>query len=332
MWKRFADENVSDHQERLRFHAAEAKRVGIKGAEMKKIAVLDIGGTAIKSGVFCAGRLSGVRETSSEARLGGEHVMRKAEGLLSGMQEEGFDAIGICTAGQVEPGTGRIRYANDNIPGYTGMCVKERLEKKFRKPAAVANDVNAAALGEGRFGAGRGYSDYLCVAYGTGVGGAAVINGNIYSGSAGSAGEFGAMVIHGQEIEKGDPFAGCYERYASVSALINRARVLAPELDSGRKIFARLMEPEVKMLTDCWIDEIVLGLRSLIHIFNPPCVILGGGVMEQPYLFGQIAERTVRSIMTSFRNVKIVPAELKNTAGLLGAAALAEREIAENAR
>lgn len=291
---------------------------------MKKIAVLDIGGTAIKSGLFCAGELSGLEETPSEAGLGGEHVMRKAEELLGRMRESGFDAIGISTAGQVEQGTGRIRYANSNIPGYTGMRVKERLERAFGKPAAVVNDVNAAALGEGRFGAGCGYSDYLCLTYGTGVGGAIVMNGSIYSGATGSAGEFGAMVTHAEEAKGDDPFNGCYERYASVTALVGRARRLDPELNSGRKIAARLAEPEIRRLVDEWIDEIVLGLRSLIHIWNPPCVILGGGIMEQPYLFGQAAERTMQSIMTSFRTVRIVPAMLKNTAGLLGSAVLAE--------
>ena len=294
---------------------------------MKKIAVLDIGGTAMKSGIFCGGKLSQVRETASEAGLGGEHVMKRAQELLLRMQEDGFDAVGISTAGQVERETGRIRYANGNIPGYTGMPVKERIEQMFGKPAAVENDVNAAAIGEGRFGAGRGYPDYLCLTYGTGVGGAIVMNGRLYSGSAGSAGEFGAMVIHGSGAGGSDPFAGCYERYASVTALVSRARMLDPKLDSGRKIFARLTEPDVKGLVDAWIDEIALGLRSLIHSFNPPCVILGGGVMEQPYLFGQAAERTMQSIMPGFRNVRIVPAELKNTAGLLGAAALAEELV-----
>lgn len=288
-----------------------------------KLAVLDIGGTSIKSGIFCDGELTGITETATDASRGGEYVMEKAEMILAQMNPEEWEAIGISTAGQVDASRGVIRYANENIPGYTGMPVKERLERKFHRPAAVENDVNAAAFGEASFGAGRNESDFLCITYGTGIGGAIVANGKLYSGSACSAGEFGAMVVHGSEANQDDPFSGCYERYASVSALVKKAIGIDPALDSGRKIFARLSEPCVASLVDGWIDEIVLGLRSLIHIFNPSCVILGGGIMAQKRLSEQVAERTKSCIMDSFRNVRIVPAELGNTAGLLGAAALA---------
>ena len=106
----------------------------------------------------------------------------------------------------MDPEKGQIKYANENIPGYTGMKVKEILEDEFSVPAAVENDVNAAALGEGRFGAGQDMEDFLCITYGTGVGGAAVIGRKLYHGSGFSAGEFGGILIHPEDRREGEPF------------------------------------------------------------------------------------------------------------------------------
>ena len=90
---------------------------------------------------------------------------------------------------------GTIYYANDNIPGYTGTEVRKLLEDRFHVPVTVENDVNAAALGEGKFGGGVGAEDFLCLTYGTGVGGAIVIGGEVCTGSSWSAGSFGGIVI-----------------------------------------------------------------------------------------------------------------------------------------
>lgn len=288
-----------------------------------RIATLDIGGTSIKSGIWTGGRQAQeVREHDTNAGRGGAYVMERAKEILHAYGD--FDAVGISTAGQVNSRDGVIRYANENIPGYTGMKIRELMEKEFGVPTAVENDVNAAAVGEGRFGAGRDFSDYLCITYGTGVGGAIVIDHKIYTGSNFSAGEFGAMPVHPEDCREGDPFSGCYEKYASATGLVLKAVEYDASLDNGRKIFERLQEPKVKEIVDSWTDEIVLGLRSLIHIFNPSCVILGGGIMAQPYILDQVKKKTLGTIMSSFHDVKLVQAELGNQAGLLGAAYLAD--------
>ena len=131
--------------------------------------------------------------------------------------------------------------------------------------------------------------------------------------------------MHPAERREGEFFSGCYEKYASTTALAARVKALDPELSDGRKIFAALKRPQVKVEVDGWIDEIVNGLQTLIHIFNPSCVILGGGVMAQPYVTEQVRCRTLDRIMPSFRDVKILPAALGNRAGLLGAAWLGSR-------
>lgn len=290
-----------------------------------RIAVIDIGGTSIKSGIWEDDAVKETKETDTDARLGGAHVMERVLEILREYHD--FQAVGISTAGQVDSKQGMILYANENIPGYTGTRIREMIEKEFQVPTAVQNDVNSAAIGEAFYGAGRGHEDFLCLTYGTGVGGAIIMNGEVYSGSGFSAGEFGGIVTHPEDRDyEKDVFSGCYERYASTTALVKYAKDRYPELKNGREIFARMEETGVKEVIDKWIDEIVYGLISLTHIFNPSLIVLGGGVMEQPYVIGETRKRLSSHIMSSFRNVEIVSAELGNRAGMLGAAREAQKE------
>lgn len=288
------------------------------------IAVLDIGGTSIKSGIYRDGILQDKKETPTQANLGGAHVMERAIEILK--TYDNFERIGISTAGQVDSSKGIIRYANSNIPGYTGTDIRAIISQTFGVPVAVENDVNAAALGEAFYGAGKDFDNFLCLTYGTGVGGAIVIDKKIYTGDCFSAGEFGAILVHPEDRRpEEDMFSGCYERYASTTALVKKVSHVFPELDNGRAIFARISEPEIQKLVDEWVDEIVYGLTSLIHIFNPSCVVLGGGVMKQEYILDKLEEKLYNNIMSSFRNVYIKPASLGNDAGMLGAVRIAEQ-------
>ncbi|MCI9147865.1 MAG: ROK family protein [Hungatella sp.] len=290
-----------------------------------RIAALDIGGTSIKSGIWNGQELTEVKERDTEAKKGASHVVEQVLEILRSYSP--FDGVGISTAGQVNSVEGYIRYANENIPGYTGTRLRDIVESGFGVPAAIENDVNAAALGEAVWGAGRSYEDFLCLTYGTGVGGAVIIGKKIYSGSMFSAGEFGGMVVHPESCRAGEPFCGCYEKYASATALVEEAKKYDKSLTNGRQIFARFQEPQVHLIVDRWIDEIVHGLVTVIHIFNPSCVILGGGIMEQPYILKQVREKTAERIMDSFRNVELKTAALGNRAGLMGATWLAMEQM-----
>lgn len=290
-----------------------------------RIAVLDIGGTSIKSGLWNGQELVDVREQDTEAKKGAAHVVSRILEILKTYRP--FDGVGISTAGQVNSEEGYIRYANENIPGYTGTRLKDIVASEFGTPVAVENDVNAAALGEAAWGAGKDHDDFLCLTYGTGVGGAIIIGNKIYSGSMFSAGEFGGIMVHPEDCVKGQPFSGCYEKYASATALVAEALKQDDTLTNGRQIFSRFQEPKVREIVDRWIDEIVHGLVTVIHIFNPSCVILGGGVMEQPYILGQVRERTADRIMDSFRGVELKTAALGNRAGLMGASWMAMEQM-----
>ncbi|NCB00110.1 MAG: ROK family protein, partial [Clostridia bacterium] len=153
--------------------------------------VIDIGGTAIKSALYMpSGQLADVRETASDGREGAKALLSRLHDLIESYAAQGFGRIGVSTAGQVDCVAGRIIFANDNIPGYTGTPLAELLTRDWQVPVDVENDVNAAALGEAYFGSARGTPDFLCLTYGTGIGGAIVINGQIYRGLSGLAGEF----------------------------------------------------------------------------------------------------------------------------------------------
>lgn len=291
-----------------------------------KILVFDIGGTSIKYGVCIDGSLSKTKETPTNARLGGRHILESVISIIK--KESGYDAIGISTAGQVQSETGTIIYANSNIPNYTGMKIREELKAVFKVPVTVENDVNCAAMGEAAYGAGKDYDSFLCLTYGTGVGGAIIQNKALYHGSSFSAGEFGGIVTHGSVNASGsDPFDGCYERFASTTALVRMAKEYDQSLTNGKVIFDRLDNPDVKGIVDAWIDEIVFGLTTIVHIFNPSCIVMGGGIMVQPYIAAAVSKKLKQKIMSSFSHVKVLPAKLGNSAGLLGINYLTEQSL-----
>ncbi|WP_339319123.1 ROK family protein [Paenibacillus sp. FSL R10-2734] len=286
-----------------------------------RILAVDIGGTNTKM-CICdkQGNVDDFKEHATESHLGGPHVISR---LLDKIAEyDNFDAIAISTAGQVNAEEGFIVYANENIPRYTGMKIKDIVTNHFHKPVMVENDVNSAALGEANYGAAQSFNNFLCLTFGTGIGGAIVMNRQIYKGANGVAAEFGHIFTHplSDEVE-GLPF---YEKYASTTALVKMAQQADPECIDGKVLFDKIHkgnEP-LKQILDSWVTEVSVGLASIIHIFNPSAIIIGGGVMEQEDLVHRVEERTKSLIMESFAGVRIVKASLGNKAGLLGASSL----------
>ncbi len=293
-----------------------------------KIAAIDIGGTAIKYCLYddCLG-FSGkmLKETPSNANFGAQKLMETVCEIVGQMGK--IDAIAVSTAGQVDPVKGSIIYATQSIPGYTGMPVKEILSNRFNVPAFVENDVNAAALGEAFYGAGKDFKDFICLTYGTGIGGAIIINRDIYYGSGFSAGEFGHIVTHAHGLLCGCGKRGCYEAYASTKALVRMTKEKINEDMDGREIFKRMSAPLIKSIVLSWLDEVMTGLASLIHIFNPPCIILGGGIMNEDFIIDYINSHIREYIIDSYANVEIRKAQNGNSAGILGAICRAKQGL-----
>lgn len=285
---------------------------------MKTLA-FDIGGTEIKY-AFCDENFNLTEKKSipTNAHEGGRKIIDRIVEIIK--NNDAIDRIGISTAGQVNSQKGMIVYATDSIPGYTGTKIKEIIEAETGIPTAVENDVNSAALGEAVFGAAKDCQNFICLTYGTGIGGAIFLNGKLFTGNSFSAGEFGHMVIHANGKDCTCGGKGCYEVYASASALVKSAEDKLNKKMNGREIFDDFGNPEIRSLIDEWIDEITIGLKGLIYIFNPPLVVLGGGIMNEPYITEEINKRLQKDLMQSFRNVKIVKAKMGNDANLLGAA------------
>ena len=294
-----------------------------------KIALFDIGGTTIKHWIYDSERpfdCTGYSQQHTPASLGGDAVMTCVEEIL--LFESDLDAISVCTAGQVNPCEGSVIFSTRNIPGYTGMQIKKRLKNRFQVPVFVENDVNAAALGEAYSGAGRQFSNFLCLTYGTGIGGAIFINRQIFYGSSFSSGEFGHLITHAGGIECTCGHKGCYEAYASTLALISTIEKETELLLNGKEIFALLSRnPKIQHIVNQWVREVITGLASLIHIFNPQAVILGGGIMEQDYVIKSIKEEILNWLMPSYQTTSIRKTDLGNIAGLIGMLHIASEQL-----
>lgn len=286
-----------------------------------RILCFDIGGTFIKYGLCDENfNLSEKDKIPTHAENGGQSIIERVIEIIE--QYDDIDRVAISTAGQVDSENGIVVYSTDNIPYYTGMRVKSLIENKTGITTFVENDVNCAALGEAHFGAAKGVSDFVCLTLGTGVGGAIFLNNSLYKGSASSAGEIGHMIIHsgGKQCTCGGE--GCYECYASASALIKAVNKVSPVELNAFQIFEKenIEKPEIRSEIDKWIDEIITGLVNIIYIFNPSMIVIGGGIMNEDYIIELIDRKIYSRLMDNFKNVKIVRPKLGNDAGMIGAA------------
>lgn len=286
-----------------------------------KIITFDIGGTNIKYAICNEKfKLTEKHSIPTEASKGGQYIINKVLQIIE--TYDNIDRVAISTAGQVDSENGIVVYSTNNIPYYTGMMVKKMIETKTGIPTFVENDVNAAAIGEAKFGAAKGYSDFICLTFGTGIGGAVYLNDKLYKGAHSSAGEFGHIIVHagGRPCTCGGE--GCYEQYASAKALTQTVEKATGEKLNGFEIFSKenFENPEIRHIIDIWIDEIILGLKSIIYTFDPQLIVLGGGIMREEYIIELIDRKIYKELMNNYRKVKIVNSDLGNDAGMLGAA------------
>ena len=292
---------------------------------------IDIGGTAVKLGLVDRDGVIHARHEASVSFDGYktpilQTVLKEAEAFLS-REQASIEGTGISATGQIDNKTGAVIGTNGRIPHWEGSQLTLEAEKRFGVPAYALNDANAAALGECFAGRAKGLSDVIMVTLGTGVGGGIVIGGHLFAGPRGLAGELGHFTLdrHGPLCTCGK--RGCYENYASTTALVQLAqeRTGEPGLN-GRIVFTRAKAGDETMLRvlDAWIDAIAEGITGLVHIFNPQMVLIGGGVSSQEdLLVAPLRKRVLSGVMPRFTDGLLIErAMLGNDAGIIGAAML----------
>jgi len=261
-----------------------------------------------------------------------------AEALSTVAHQRTIKGIGIAAPGPLDPWTGVI-YNPPNMPGWDAVPLRQLFEERFGIPTRVGNDANLAAMGEHRFGAGKGYHDLIYVTVSTGIGGGVIVNDQLLLGHCGFAGEVGHMTIdmHGPRCNCGN--VGCLEVLASGTAIGRQARdavatgaatalarIPLHEITAQRVSELAYQGDEVarRILLEAAV-AMGAGMVNLAHLFNPQRIILGGGVAigAGPMWWDKIHDTVRARAMTSCqRDLEIVPAGVGDDAGLLGAVAL----------
>jgi glucokinase len=307
---------------------------------------IDVGGTKIAGCVVDPeGNVLEQARAESPATSSGA-IEAAIEELVRGFQRNHeIASVGVGAAGFVDKNRAVVMFA-PNL-AWRDEQLKADLEKRLDLPVVVENDANAAAWGEFEFGAGKDVDDLLLVTVGTGVGGGIVLDGELYRGGFGVAAEIGHLRVERNGRLCGCGNLGCWEQYASGSALVRNAREAAQggslqardlldraggdlEAITGPMISAAAADgdtfavEQLAMLGQ-WLGE---GISSLAAVLDPAVAVIGGGVSEAGDLLLDPIRATFRSNLTGRGHrpeLEIRKAQLGNTAGMIGAADLARR-------
>jgi glucokinase len=322
-----------------------------RGTVMKKAyAGIDLGGTNIKYGLCKPdGKTIIFRTIPAMVDEGPRKLLMRirecADELLEYAAEKSLKIshLGIGTPGVVDVTTGKIAGMSPNIPDWVGYNPKTYLEREIGIQIFVDNDANVMALAEFVFGAARGYQNAISATVGTGIGGGIVIDGKLYRGSIGGAGEFGHITIvkDGRQCNCGR--RGCLEAYAAAPHLLEMATkmaadsdadsVLVPILKETRRLTVKDIFDAFRMHSDPIAEQVIqssakylaCGLASVSAVLAPQIVVIGGGVADAggaayvKLVRNALRERALQPLSSKIR---VVRARLGNRAGFIGAAIL----------
>lgn len=324
--------------------------IGNKERKMAKRIGIDVGGTNVKIAlVDDNGKIIYSNSVPTYAKMGYEYTVNNIKQAIRDLMKEtnttptDIEGIGFDFPGQVDCKTGVVKLA-PNIPGWVNVPIAQMIEDEFHIPTRIDNDVRCAALGELKFGAGRGCENFICITVGTGIGSGIVINGKVVRGATNAAGELGHIKLQmngGPICGCGD--TGCLEAFASGPAIVAMAQ---DYIKGGKSTKFREMaaaeggeitpymvakaaeegDPVAKRIFEIVGEYIGIGLTSVINLLNPERVIIGGGVAESGELLLAPIRKTIkeRAMVVAGNAVEIVPAQLGNSAGVIGASMLIE--------
>ena len=322
----------------------------IKQPESPVLAV-DLGGTKIITAIISdQGQIMAREYCLTLAEEGPQPVINRIlsaiDHLLSGksMAPSQLDSISLAAAGAIDFDQGLVT-SSPNLPGWHNIPLRDTVKEKYGVNTFLINDASAAALGEHQFGAGKGVNNLVLLTVGTGIGGGIIINGELYLGACGSAGEIGHMTIdvNGPRCSCGN--IGCLETLTSGTAVAREAirRISQGERSSLTEIVSGKIEDITSEMVedaaaggDSLASEVILqaatylgvGMVNLVNIFNPEMIIVGGGMAKMGDRLLNPARQVVmdRVFPLLAQAVCIVPAQLGEDAGVLGAAVFARQQ------
>jgi glucokinase len=289
---------------------------------------IDIGGTKISSALVYQGKIKGeIHKIKTPQTL--EEIKQAVIQMILNLKDNYTTSnIGIATAGVVDVTTGQVLSATENLPtGYNSINFKDTIETTFNINTYIDNDANAAAIGEYLFGAARGTKNTIVLTIGTGIGAGIIINNKIFRGSQFAAGECGHIII---SQDKDRPCTcgkhGCWEAYASGTGLTTTARIIAKKLNKNPANYDSFTVIEgIKnnnstclKIYNIWLEHLSSGLISLMNVFDPDSIVLGGSMAEH------IDFKELNSLVSnkSPSRIEIKKAKLGNNAGIIGIASL----------
>ncbi|MGB8818462.1 MAG: ROK family protein [Rhizobiaceae bacterium] len=291
---------------------------------------IDIGGTQIRAALVDEDGVVVKRESVATNALGGPDVIvRQAVQLANdssaGLSADAIEAIGVCAPGPLDSDTGVVLDIA-TLPGWQNYPLRRNLSEAFRRPILLENDGIAAAFGEWKHGAGKGVDNLVYVTVSTGLGGGVVVDGHLLRGHRGMAGHVGHMMINPDGPRCGCGGRGCFEAYASgtnfaLAGLANGFASGEAIVDAARKGDAAAIE-----LVNQEARYLGYGFASLMHLYSPQRLIIGGGVSKAlDLLMPGIRAQIDDVAMPAFRRAEIVAALLGDNCGLVGVAGMAWR-------
>ena len=305
----------------------------------KAVIAVDIGGTQVRVALFRDDRLHQRAALPTDVRGGPSGVMDQIDALIEQVaakdDRKTITGIGLSLAGPIDTESAVVTRI-PTLPGWDGLPVAQALSERTGFPARVENDGIAATLGEWRYGAGRGVSNIVYLTVSTGIGGGAVVDGRLLHGRKGIAGHLGHMRMAQEGSTCSCGTVGCFEALASGSALAQKAAATADMSDhlagiaqsravDARDVFEGARAGDSHCLHLVAEESMYLGqgITSIIHIFSPDRVVMGGGVSNAfDQLKPGIHDVIRRDAMPPFRTVPIVKSALGDDSGLFGAARL----------
>jgi glucokinase len=309
--------------------------------DAQEVIAVDLGGTKLLTGLVDREGVARRRTVQATDLSGENELLTQVEDAIAELGSDGFAALGVGIPSTIDQRVGRA-VSSVNIP-LAGVDLRDHLERRFGVPVMIENDANAAALAEHRLGAGRGTRHMVMLTLGTGVGGGLIVDGRLYRGAIGAAGELGHITldIDGPPCQGFCPGRGHLEALASGTAadgLVERIAAERPDGDLGRAAaFGRALDAKVavELAAEGPGDaretlerigfRLGVGIASFVNVFNPELVVLGGGFARAGDLLFEPARRVVaeRALSPARDLVRIVPALLGAEAGLIGAALVA---------